>query len=963
MDKILERQELTKYVHNPEMVQKKIIDLIEKAENTEVAITSATSPFLMLLEATAVTTANAANESIAVMRSKYPDLALSRREISHHLSDDEIEGLISKPGYVDLLFRVSVTDLVSNGYRPTGAKYVEMTIPEQTKITVYNTDLTILNDIVIRFYDNGISFVEMQPNLDNPVALADIGIIVSTVAQDDQGHPYIYFETKVQQVTVSNYSYAVVASEGFTKNIPFKAKDNRFNYVNVSYENAATLGNKIKLPVGYNDEYLDPYTPTAYINIIDNDITNELILEALRVHIPDTYFIHNHISGTIYVDLYETKGGIYLPLVDANPEDFTFTLGRVGKNSSTAVSPNVNMIVASRGVIANGSTGLNFNELRNAIIFNTKGDQNLPITDYQLSYNNQLDGFTIMKDSDVLTGRSYVAMRNLDKTASTVIRSLQDVYFNTVDVMLERFTKHPQVGVFEDSFIIKSGTVFKSVNSQTEIVSKEQMDAIALLTTDDKINYFKEAKFFTNPYYYVISRIKNYTTARVYDLDRPKLTDMRIVGSNREIDVRCNTNQYVVYKHHDGFEIVLSILKNAEAEAIDTNELHMMAAIQLITNNKLFIRGTYDSTDNVFRFFIASSMYVNEHDKLVLTNGQATTYSNYSELVTTIDFYIYTTDRSIVDPKNFLGNDLTFETRRHVVINKETMNLKFGSRIESIWSRIAVSYTERKYLRYTDDVYSYYLEDEYEKDPISGMIAKLENNKLVMNLLHEKGDKVLDEKGNHVILHHKGDVVLNDKGLPIIDDMGGIVRHLDILMLDYEFYLATHPAYGKHNLMCIDQLNEYMLNILPTRNDKLLENTNLWYKSYKTVYPIRVRINNVIYGLNSIIKPKITIYYNQNTDFKLSSVDFENIKDKIGFIIDKYLENDKISLTEIRNEILKELGEDVLSVKITGIDNNNSELIYIEDKNTRFSLDKILVLNDYNQLEVKYNVDVTIQTL
>ena len=163
--------------------------------------------------------------------------------------------------------------------------------------------------------------------------------------------------------------------------------------------------------------------------------------------------------------------------------------------------------------------------------------------------------------------------------------------------------------------------------------------------------------------------------------------------------------------------------------------------------------------------------------------------------------------------------------------------------------------------------------------------------------------------------------------------------------------------------MCIDQLNEYMLNILPTRNDKLLENTNLWYKSYKTVYPIRVRINNVIYGLNSIIKPKLTIYYNQNTDFKLSSVDFENIKDKIGFIIDKYLENDKISLTEIRNEILKELGEDVLSVKITGIDNNNSELIYIEDKNTRFSLDKILVLNDYNQLEVKYNVDVTIQTL
>ena len=165
------------------------------------------------------------------------------------------------------------------------------------------------------------------------------------------------------------------------------------------------------------------------------------------------------------------------------------------------------------------------------------------------------------------------------------------------------------------------------------------------------------------------------------------------------------------------------------------------------------------------------------------------------------------------------------------------------------------------------------------------------------------------------------------------------------------------------NLMCIDQLNEYMLKILPTRNDKLLENTNLWYKSYKTVLPIRVRINNIIYGLKSIVSPKITIYYNQNTEFKLSSVEFENTKDKIGFILDKYFENDKISLAEIRSVIMKELGSDVLSVKITGIDNANSELIYIEDKNTRLSLDKVLVINDYNQLEVKYNIDVTIQTL
>ena len=216
MDKNIERSELKKYIYNPEMIQKKVLDLIENIDNTSVGITSATSPFTMLLEATAATTANAVNESLSIMRAKYPNLALTRKDLSHHISDEELEGIISKPGYVDILFKVSVTDLLSNGYRPTDAKYTETTIPEGTKITVYDTDLTVLNDIVIKFYDNGTSFVEMLPNPDNPMSLSDIGIIISSVAQDDQGHPYIYFETKVQQLTVSNYNWAVVASEGFT---------------------------------------------------------------------------------------------------------------------------------------------------------------------------------------------------------------------------------------------------------------------------------------------------------------------------------------------------------------------------------------------------------------------------------------------------------------------------------------------------------------------------------------------------------------------------------------------------------------------------------------------------------------------------------------------------------------------------------------------------------------------------
>jgi hypothetical protein len=182
-------------------------------------------------------------------------------------------------------------------------------------------------------------------------------------------------------------------------------------------------------------------------------------------------------------------------------------------------------------------------------------------------------------------------------------------------------------------------------------------------------------------------------------------------------------------------------------------------------------------------------------------------------------------------------------------------------------------------------------------------------------------------------------------------------------MLDYEFYLATNAVYLKHNEMCLDQLREYMLNIIPDKLDNLLENTTLQYKSYKSSYTVKAKVNDVIYGLEPYVKPNIVVYYSQNIEFKLSTADLEKMVDIIGHTIDKYLENDTIKLSEIRENLKKELGDNVISVRIKGIDPLDSELIVIEDKSKRLSMAKELVMNEYNQLEVKYSIDVSIQTI
>lgn len=962
-DRRITRDELKKYAYNPELGQKKILELITKAEGEDVVLTSATSPFNMLLEGAAILTSNSIQETIAIIRSKYPDIALTRQHIAHHISDDEILGLFSKPGSVNIIFKVSVTDIISNGIRPTGAKYLEFTIPEQTVITVYNTDLTILNDIVVKYYDNNTSFVEMMPN-DNPVSIKDIGIIPSVLVTTEDGHPYIYFEVRVPQVTLTSLSYPTVSSEGFTKTIPFKALDNKFYYCKVSY-----LGGNgtvpVTLPIGYNDEYMDPYTPKAYLNIVDNEVTDKLVIEAAKIHIPDLYFVNGSISGTIYVELYETKGGIYLPLTEAIAEDFSFKLGLTGKNSSTAVCPNINIMLGSNDIIDSGSSGMSFEEMRKAIIFNTKGNQNLPITDYQLAYSNKLDRFEVIKETDTLTERSYLAMRNIDKERISGIRALQDVYFNTVNIILEQFLDHPYISTFEDNFIIKSGAVFMSKNGVIEIVSKKELEEIWKMSLSDRIGYFKLNKYFITPFYYVISRENNYSNARVYDLDKPVLKSMRILDINRDIPHRTNTTAYDIFKNKNGYEIVTKVKKNAEAESILQEYMHNTLAIELITGNKLYIDGVYDSVNDVWRFDIETNHYLSVNNELRILNGMATTSSNYSKLITQAYFILHTTDSGVAVDNKFLKEILPLHitSSNRTILAYEAIVLELGSRLESILSKIAVSYTPRKYKKYPQDVLGYYTESVLEKDEKSGWAVKVEDKKLKVRFLHKKGEPMLDDKGNQIVLHKKGDVILDHRGMPTVDDIGGMVRHIDVCMLDYEFYMATQEAYAKYNELCIDQLRDFILRTLPLRNDVLLENTSLSYKSYKTILPIKARINNIVYGLRSHIRPKVVLYYNVNTDFKLSAVDLDNVKDRVGFVIDKYLENSTIKLNEIEDNIRKELGEDVIAVKITGIDNNDSRIIVFEDTTLRLSLYKELILNEYNKLEVKYDIDVSIQTL
>ena len=69
------RSKLEEYANDPNMIQTVILENVESVLNGT-PLDEATNPFTMLIEAADTTAANRIIESKAVMRKKYPSLAL-----------------------------------------------------------------------------------------------------------------------------------------------------------------------------------------------------------------------------------------------------------------------------------------------------------------------------------------------------------------------------------------------------------------------------------------------------------------------------------------------------------------------------------------------------------------------------------------------------------------------------------------------------------------------------------------------------------------------------------------------------------------------------------------------------------------------------------------------------------------------------------------------------------------------
>jgi len=940
--------------YNPTKIQSAILSAIEVKSDGKIVFTDPTNPFLMQLEANISLTNDALVESVSALRKNYAAIATRPSDIFNHISDIEMVNMFAVPANATMTFMINLTELIDNGYRVDNS--ISMTIPMYSNIVVTETKFTLLNDIKITHYmDSGKTYIEQLVS-DNDLSIKDYGVLKNDHIIDKDGNKWIAFETLVKQLERFSIIDNIITGMGFKKD--FKLVD-QYHYSEVFIKNKNTLNEWKQIKTTHSDIVFDPMKPTIHVKVTNNNV---------RYTVPEMYLLNKTISGLIKIVIYTSKGEMVLNINKFNVDDFILTLGNTALNESTAVCTNITTLVSSNHILDGGRDQRTMDEMRSLVINNTTGDNNMPLTALALKERADYNGYKIDKVLDVATDRFFVATKNLPEPFSKKIRSKMDIFMNTAIFMLNNTTNNDYINFTDSSTIVlRSGAIFINENNMVRPINNDEVDSLYSIFGDELSLKLLKNKHFYNPFYYMISVVDGISTSRAFDLDDPKLNNLRIMSKiNKEIST--NIDQFTTYTTNKGFTLVFSILSNASFNKIPKKYIKAQLSMTISdSEDKIYFYTTLNPVSGYLEFNLKTDFFVTEKDSLHITNGISELANNFIDLDSDIEIILYTVDSNITKTKYSVTDEIIYEENPNkLALSKEIVNLKLGKSLDYLWNAVNTNYTERKFLVHENDVPMTYKEDVYDIDVTDGSFFNVSDpdergcsDTVKYKLLHKAGDNVLDGNGNPLHIHSKGDPILDEGGSPIIDIKNGVISYIDILMIEYEYSLSKTPAYAEYKRSVNDLLRLYVDRDMTEFNTRMLDNTTVFFNPTRSNDSVIINVGLKTFRIPQAVSPIITLYVDETS--LISKNDMNELKYQIGLILHRHFDKDIIKLSDIKDDIMESFGNGIKGVKVENIDSNhNFEIFTIQNNTNRLALKKKLVYDINKNIDIEYSIDLRI---
>ncbi len=211
--------------------------------------------------------------------------------------------------------------------------------------------------------------------------------------------------------------------------------------------------------------------------------------------------------------------------------------------------------------------------------------------------------------------------------------------------------------------------------------------------------------------------------------------------------------------------------------------------------------------------------------------------------------------------------------------------------------------------------------------------------------------------GEHQLLHAEGELVLIDNVVQVVDGNRGLVRHVDMFLIDGKYSFATEDTTLAYRDELTRIIAEWITDDLDDISKRLLEQTRIYFYPRASVGQIKVRTTD---GAITYIQAeqRLQVRYYVTSD-RYTNVDLrESIAAATVEVLSETLKRRTLSRTLLEQKLLLMVGEDAKSVDIQGFSGGANTTFTVIDDSNQPSVGKRLMVQTNRTLKVIDAVDV-----
>lgn len=953
------------YRFNAAAVTRIALQRLTELNNGEETVVDSTNPFIQAIEMAAVETTAFMSELEAESRRRYPLMAQTQEDLYLHMSDQDYLNRFATPATATFSFRFFKEQLLNAMILEPETGYLKITIPRNTYITVLGVQWSLQYPIEIRQLTHGGLQIVYNNDQNSVLQTLDSNAIDYEVLTSADGN-YVQFDALMTQFSISSQTAPISLSTDLSLNMQFS---DLFYYARVFTQNADSTWQEIITT--HADDIYDITKPTAVLRVIDKILT---------VKIPQIYITTGQLSSKIRVDLYQTQGAINMPLGEYNQNSFSITWKSFdpndAKNPYSAALPKLSVVGFSTDIVIAGANEMPFETLRQNVILNSTGPVDIAITPAMIKTALANKGYDVVRDKDTVTNRVFLATRGMPTptltTATTAASTGKQLLtaaassIETLSVTTDALSRLSTVIDNGSSITITPDTLYQILDGVTQPLAQNEVERLLALPTDKRALEVTQGNYLYTPFHYVLDASNGAFEMRPYYLDNPVAESKVFVTQNDTTLIQVGTKIYGILRSTTGYMIQIVTRSDDNYKAIADSQVFVQLAFNSKgERDKAYINGTLvgktESGERIYNFDLSTTFNVDADNYLELS--KFTMYNTEPRITKAMlfDSFDVLFSTSAVMSSLWTPNDIDSVLGRHLLpqqiagINQEVLRINFGSALNMLWTRARTVVGSTPYRTWETDVPAFYASDIYLRDE-NGSALSVVNGEIVSTILHHVNDPVLDGEGNQVFTHRAGDIVYDATGNPTPTNPRGLLRQLDLLLIEGVYWFATDQTTTNYRVSLTKALVSWLINDLKSFTGKLLDQTRIYFYPKTTSGVIPVYVGD---GIRKTILAGQA--FNVTLAVPKQVFDNTNLRERLTIItistVSTMLQEKTVSISQIEKALAEAYGTDVIDVQLSGLGgtNNYSVLSAVNDTD-RLSIRKRLVALADNTLVAEEDV-------